>query len=73
MRVTKNITDRILNDRDFRLLVAIDSGISEQGLIQAAKADSESLTKLKTLNAISKHCGKPIEEITIEEAETTHA
>jgi hypothetical protein len=71
MKVTNNILYRLLNDREFRLNIALDSGISEQGLIKAAGRNSESLTKLKTLSAISKHSGLPIEEITTEEEKSS--
>ena len=71
MKVTNNILNRLITDREFRLNVALDSGLSEQGILKAADRNSESLTKLKTLNALSKHSGLPIEEITTEEEKSS--
>jgi hypothetical protein len=73
MKVANEIIQRLLDDREFRLMVALDSGLSEQAIQKAAERKSESLTKLKTLNALVKHSGKTQEEITYEEPQTAQA
>jgi len=66
MKVTNNILTKLLTEREFRLNVALDSGLSEQAILRAAERNSESLTKLKTLNAIVKHSGLTQDEVVCE-------
>lgn len=73
MKVTKIIIDRLLQDRSFRLMVALDSGLSEAAILKAARTNASSLTKLKTINAISKHSGISTEELTVDENEIVNA
>lgn len=67
MKVTNNILELLKSDREFRLKVALDSGLSEQALQRAAERNSDSLTKLRTLNALVKHSGLTQDEIVINE------
>lgn len=69
MKVANNILEMIKNNREFRLKVALDSGIGEQGLQRAAERNSDSLTKLKTLKALAKHSGISLKNIVCEETQ----
>lgn len=45
MNVSKEIIEKIINDRDFRLNTALAMGITENNVRNLAKANSSNLTK----------------------------
>lgn len=70
MRVAQIITEKLLNDRNFRLKTAIALSITENGVRKLAKGNSDNLTKMAAVK-VYREAGFTDEQIF--ELQTTNA